>query len=331
MTYQSQGLIQAVDYNNFVGNSVSGPNVNATWNSTYGQTALPTVAQGGTVLASNWSTLNTTSNVIASHQGTSITNRGPGPVAQSVIAIQTNLASDISNLYTNRYNTSALGTQFIGWTGTASQTTQVGNLLNAWTITYTSTVTWGTAQNTTAFFGAGGVIKIQFSKTSGTNSVDTEWNNFVNNVCGTVYLTADSSSKTIATLGTCTGVKVVGGTGTPTVGNYGWNQLTTSPQTIYKQTDSTYTYTGDYVQVTATATNSTTLTLVTTWYSAARPVTGTSRAISGGSATAAGTITFGSAPTTLVTAYYPETATGLSSSAWGTIAIASSVSAPAYV
>ena len=330
MTYQSQGLIQAQDYNNFVGNGVSGPNLNVTWSSAYSQTALPTVAPGGTVLAANWSTLNTTANVISNHTGTSITNRGPGPVAQSIISIQTNLASDINNLYNNRLSSYALGTQFIGWTGTASQATQVGNLLNAWTITFTDTVTFPNVSATNAFWNCGGCMQIQFNKTSGTNSVDTEWNNFVNNTCGTVYLTSDSSSKTLGTLGTVTGVKVVGGTGTPTTNNYGWNQLNTSPQIIYKQTDTTYTYTGDYVQVTAAATNSTTLTLITTWYSAARPVSGTSRAISGGTVIAPGTTTFNGAPTTLVTAYYPETNSGLGNT-WGSIAIASTVSAPAYV
>jgi hypothetical protein len=330
MTYQSQGLIQAQDYNNFVGNGVSGPNLNATWSSAYSQTALPTVAPGGTVLASNWSTLNTTAAVISTHTGVGITNRGPGPVAQSIISIQTNLASDITNLYNNRLSSYALGTQFIGWTGTASQTAQTGlDNVTAWTITFTDTVTFPNVSATTAFWNAGGCMKIQFNKTSGTNSVDVEWNNFVNNICGTVYLTSDSSSKTLGSLGTVTGVKVVGGSGTPTVNNYGWNQLNSSPQIIYKQTDNTYTYTGDYVQVTAAATNSTTLTLVTTWYGAARGTSGTSRAISGGTGISPGTTTFNGAPTTLVTAYYPETTSGLTNT-WSPIAIASTVSAPAY-
>ena len=47
MTYSSGGLIQATDYNGFVSTTV-GANVNATWNSTYGQTAIATVGTTGT-------------------------------------------------------------------------------------------------------------------------------------------------------------------------------------------------------------------------------------------------------------------------------------------
>jgi hypothetical protein len=125
-------------------------------------------------------------------------------------------------------------------------------------------------------------------------------------VCGAVYFTSDASSKVIANV-TYLGTKVVGGSGTPTTvaTGTGWNQLTASPTIIYKQFDTGYTYTSDYVQVTATATSSSVLTLVTTWFSAARATSGSSRTISGGTATSG--ITFGTAPTTVVTYFPPET------------------------
>jgi hypothetical protein len=47
MTYSSGGLIQATDYNGFVSTTV-GANVNATWNTFYGQTAIATVGTTGT-------------------------------------------------------------------------------------------------------------------------------------------------------------------------------------------------------------------------------------------------------------------------------------------
>jgi hypothetical protein len=53
MTYSVGGLIQATDYNGFVANTAGG-NVNAVWNSTYGQTALSTANVGATVTATQW-------------------------------------------------------------------------------------------------------------------------------------------------------------------------------------------------------------------------------------------------------------------------------------
>ena len=170
-------------------------------------------------------------------------------------------------------------------------------------------------------------MKIQFSKSSTGKDADPDWNTFIGTVCGTVYFTSDASSKVIANV-TYLGTKVVGGSGTPTTvaTGTGWNQLTGTPTTIYKQFDTGYTYTSDYVQVTATATSSTVLTLVTTWFSAARATSGSSRTISGGTATTG--ITFGTAPTTVVTYFPPET-TYLSNT-WGTPTVASTASGPGY-
>ena len=121
---------------------------------------------------------------------------------------------------------------------------------------------------------------------------------------------------------------MVGGSGTPTVGTaIGFAQLTGSAQTIYQQTDSTYNYTGDYVQVQAYY-SAPTLTFVTTWYSAARSTSAPNRWISGGTATSPGTVTFGTAPTTVVTYLPPETT--YISNTWGTPTVASTVSATPY-
>ena len=238
-----------------------------------------------------------------------------------------NLGSDIGNVYNNRYYAYASGSQYTGWTGSASITSATGHTNTAWTLTFTDTITFANATAATNFWSAGGYMKIQFSKTSTGTDADPDWNNFINNVCGTVYFTADGSSKVIAST-TYLGTKVVGGSGTPSTlaTATGWNQLTTSPVTIYKQFDTAYTYTGDYVQVTAAATSSTVLTLTTTWFSAARATSGSSRYISGGTATTG--ITFGTAPTTVVTYFPPET-TYLTNT-WGTPTVASTASGPGY-
>ena len=325
MTYTVGSLIQAADYNGFVANTANA-NVNAVWNSTYGQPALTTANVGATVTATQWSSLNNTLTSVGNHQATTLTSR-TSPVAGNTIAILANVNTDLTSVNSNKYYAYASGSQFTAWTGTASQTAQVGHSNIAWTITFTDTVTFANATAATNFWGAGGYMKIQFSKTSTGLDADPDWNNFIGTVCGTVYFTSDASSKVIANV-TYLGTKVVGGSGTPSTlaSGTGWNQLTGNATSIYQQYDTGYTYTSDYVEVTATATSSTVLTLITTWFSAARAVSGSSRTISGGSATTG--ITFGTAPTTVVT-YFPPEATYLTNT-WGTPSVASTVSAPPY-
>jgi hypothetical protein len=325
MTYSSGGLIQAVDYNGFV-STTAGANVNATWNSTYNQTALATVAAAGTVSATQWSTLNTTIAAMGNHQPTTITSRS-GPTAGSTIAIQAALNTDITNCYNNRYNAYAVGAQYTAWTGTASQTAVTGHAVTSWTITFTDTVTFASAAAATSFFGAGGLVKTQFSKTSTGFPADAEWNDLAGTLCGAIWLSSTGAAKTIA--GTSyTGITKIGGTGSPTTlsTGTGYAQLTTTPVSVYKQFADTAPYTGEYIEV-LMSTTSTVLTITTNWYSPARAVPGTSNEISGGTATTG--ITFGTAPTTVVTYYPPET-TYLSGTAWGTPTVVSSVSAPVY-
>jgi hypothetical protein len=325
MTYSVGGLIEAVDYNGFVSTTV-GANVNAVWNSTYGQPALSTVSSGGTVTATQWSSLNNTLTSMGNHQATALTSR-TSPVAGNTIAVLANVNTDLTTVNSNKYYAYASGSQYTAWTGTASITSATGHTNTAWTLTFTDTVTFANATAATNFWGGGGYMKIQFSKSSTGTDADADWNNFITNVCGTVYFTSDASSKVIANV-TYLGTKVVGGSGTPATlaTGTGWNQLTASPTIIYKQFDTGYTYTNDYVQVTATATSSSVLTLVTTWFSAARATSGSSRYISGGTATSG--ITFGTAPTTVVTYFPPET-TYLTNT-WGTPTVASTASGPGY-
>jgi hypothetical protein len=248
-------------------------------------------------------------------------------VVGNTIAVLSNLGTDLTSVNSNKYFAAGSGSQFTGWTGTASQTSKVGDTNTAWTITFTDTVTFANATAATNFWGGGGYMKIQFSKTSTGEDADPDWNNFITNICGAVFFTSDASSKVIAGQ-TYLGTAVIGGSGTPTVlaTGTGWNQLTGSPTSIYQQFDTQYTYTGDYVLVTATKTSATVLTLVTTWFSAARATSGSSRSISGGTATTG--ITFGTAPTTVVT-YFPPSTTYLTNT-WGAPSVASSVSAPPY-
>jgi hypothetical protein len=315
MTYSTGGLIQATDYNGFV-STTAGANINATWNSTYGQTALSTVAVGGTVTATQWSTLNSTLSSMATHQGTTVTSR-TNPVAGNIISVLANVNTDITNCYTNRYNAATSGTQVANWTGTNYKATTTGSGTSAWTITFTNTVTFANATAASSFFGAGGLIKIQYSKTStGVSTSDAEWNAFAA-ACGTTWLSSTGPSKTISG-SSYTGTTKTGGSGTPTTlaTTVGYQQLTGTPQNIFVQYDTGAAYTSNYI-VTTAAVSGAVVTFVTVWNESGGGG-------SSGSAIAGGTgptgATLGTAPTTLVTYIPPET-TNLTNT-WGTPTVA---------
>lgn len=311
MTYVTGGLIQAADYNGFNGN------LNAVWNTSYGQSATSNVSVGNTVVANSWATLNTKISNAASHQGTGIATR-PTPQVGNTIAVLFNIGNDVANINTNKFNATTQGTQFTGWTGNASALTGAGSGNSAWTITFTDTVTFANANAANYFFNSGATIKIQFSKTSTGNTADTIWNTLVNSTAGTIYLSSTGASKTINGV-TYTGTTKIGGNGTPTVlaTSTGFAQLTSTPAIIYKQFPSSYTYSGNYVQITAAYT-APILTLVTTWSSTSG---NTAKNITGGTATTG--ISFGTAPATVVT-YFPPATTYLTNT-WGTPTVASIV------
>lgn len=314
MAYTSGSLIEAADYNGFV--NTNGSNINEIWGTGtgdrgYGQSALATVAAGSTVTAAQWASLVNTVASIANHQNTTITARA-APVAGNIIDILAAVNTDITNCETNRLNAAANGTQFTGWTGTSAKTTATG--AGAWTITFTHTITWVSANAARYFFNAGGRIKIDFRKTNTGQTGDPEWNDLANTLCGDIFVTAGTATQNIA--GTnYTGTTKIGGTGTPNTlaTTTGWYDFTTSNVLIYKQFADTAPYTANFIQVQArTAGSGNQLILTTTWSNPEGDP------ISGGTAPSGATP--GSAPTTLVT-YFPPSTTYLTNS-WGTPTVA---------
>jgi len=317
MTYSVGGTIQATDYNGFA-STTAGANVNATWgtgttSAGYGQTAISTVAAGGTVTAAQWATLVNNITSMANHQGTTITARS-APTAGTTITILSNVNTDITNCYNNRGNAAASGTQFTGWTGTNSKTTDTSGA--TWTITFTNTVTFASADAARYFFNAGGLIKIDVSKTSTGQTGDPEWNDLANTLCGDIYITGGDYTQTIAGVA-YTGTTKVGGTGIPNTlaTTTGWYDLVAGAAAtiVYKQFADTAPYTANYIQhAIAKNAGSTALTITTTWAASdGDPITG---------GTAASGATPGSAPCTIVT-YYPPSSTYLTAS-WGTPTVA---------
>jgi len=314
MTYTAGSIIVATDYNGFV--STSGNNVNATWNSTYGQTALGTVSAGGTVTATQWASLVNTISNMASHQPTSITSRS-APTAGTTISILNALNTDIANCYTNRLNAYAVGSQYSAWTGTNSKTTPFVTGQADWAIIPANYFFFSSVNARNYFFNAGGILQLQISKTSTGTDLDPDWNAFAT-ACGTLTFTGTSTSKVIAGV-TYQGTNKVAGSGTPTTlaTNIGAAQLTgtnlATAQTIFLQYMGGA-YSTSYIEVKAFNLSATIIALATIWYQPARTAPGQTTNISGGTAPIGSTP--GTAPCTIGTYFPPET-TYLTSS-WGT-------------
>jgi len=329
MTYTTGGLIEATDYNGFVNTSAN--NINKVWStgtgdSGWGQTTISTVSAGGTVTATQWATL--VANLATAGQQTSstLTSRTQ-PVAGNTISILANVATDINTITNNRGNAAASGTEYGVFSGTTSKTTVTGSGQSAWTITFTHTVTFASADALRYFFNAGGIVRLKYGKSSTGTDADPDWNNLAGQ-CGSISLTGRVNSNSQLIAGTTyTGTTRIGGTGgtqTTLATTTGWYNLTGTPTTIFQLNDAVSPYSTNFIRTQATATSTTVLTLVTVWSDDGTGTVGATSNISGGTATASPSTTItGTAPTTLVT-YIPPSTTYLSAS-WGTPTIAASV------
>jgi hypothetical protein len=330
MTYSVGGLIQATDYNGFVATSAN--NINAIWSTGsgdkgWGQTAIGQVAVGGTVTATQWATLVANLATAGTQTSSTLTARTQ-PVAGNTITVLAAVSTDIDTVTLNRGNAAASGTEYGTFTGTTSKTTATGSGTTAWTITFTHTITFPSADQARYFWNAGGLVRIQYGKSSTGTDHDPDWNALAG-FCGSIFISGrvNATSQTIAGqayTGT-TRLSGTGGTQTTLTTTTGWYNLTGTPTTIFQLNNATAPYTPEYIRTTATATSSTVLTLVTTWVDDGSAGAGVSSNISGGTATASPSTTItGTAPTTLVTYRPPATAQGLTNS-WGTPTITAAV------
>jgi hypothetical protein len=330
MSYTSGGLIEAADFNGFVSSNAN--NVNQVWGTGstdlgWGQTALSTVSTGAVVTATNWASLVNTLSSMGSQTGTTITSR-TAPVTGNLIQVLANINTDITNIKTIRGNAVSSGTTSSTWTGSIAKTTTTGTGADAWTITFTHTVTFPSADQARYFWNAGGLVRLDMSKTSTGLDSDPDWNTFIGTI-GTLYFSGrvNSAAQTIA--GTpYTGFTRVGGSGTPSpnLSTTGWYSLTSgaAATTMWRLTNTVAPYTNDNVTITA-AVNAgrTTLTLVTTWNASARTGAGQNTQISGGINTTAPFTIFGTAPAVLCR-FIPPSTTYLTNS-WGTPTVAATV------
>lgn len=333
MTYVSGGLIQAADYNGFVNDSAN--NINAIWatgsgDKGWGQTAISTVAVGGTVTATQWATLVANLATSGSQTNSTLTSRTQ-PVAGNVIAILANVATDINTVTGNRGNAAAIGTEYGVFTGTTSKTTATGSGQSAWTITFTHTVTFASANAARFFFNAGGLIRLQYGKSSTGTDHDPDWNALAGQ-CGSIYFSGRVAGAAQTIAGTSyTGTTRIGGTGgtqTTLATTTGYYNLTAggAAVTLFQLNNTTAPYTGEFIRTTvALNAGSTVLTFTTTWVDDGSTGAGVTSDISGGTAVTSPATSIGAAtaPTTLLT-YLPPSTSFLTNS-WGTPSIAASV------
>ena len=329
MTYSSGSQILAADYNTF---TTTAGGLNDIWatgsgDKGWGQTAFTAASTGGTVTATQWSTLVNNLATSGTQTNTTITSR-TAPVTGNVVGILANVQTDINNCTTNRGNAAARGTQYAVWTGSMAKTSATGSGGSAWTITWTQTITFPSAAQARYFWNAGGLVRLDMAKSSTGTDIDPDWNTFAGTV-GTLYVSGrvNSAAQTIAGV-SYTGFTRVGGSGTPSpnLTTTGWYSLTpgAAATNVFQLNSTVSPYTGDYIQVTAAVNaGSTVLTLTTVWNQTTNSGAGESANISGGTDTPSGnTSIVGTAPTVLCT-YYPPSSTLTNS--WGTPAIASSI------
>ncbi len=245
MAYSQGGLIEAADYNNFLNGSNQ---LNTVWgtgtgNAGYGQTALSTVSQAGTVTATQFATLINTLNTTLTHQAGS----GSGisaTTAGTTINYLSALATNINTAYTNRVNYTAQGTLVTGTNFTYNPIDANGTGPFAHAVS--RTVTFASANAARYFFNCGG--QLNFVISSVTNGDGTARSADVVTLVAT-NIGGFSAFKQ----GSGAGRTGTGGTLTTNATTIGFYQLTTSAQTLVNVTSTTSGYTSDTASLTVTA------------------------------------------------------------------------------
>jgi hypothetical protein len=194
-------------------------------------------------------------------------------------------------------------------------------------------VTFASAAAARYFFNGGGLIRLQYGKSSTGTDHDPDWNTLAGQ-CGGIFFSGrvNSTSNTIAGQA-YTGTTRIGGSGgtqTTLATTTGFYSLTAGAAavTIFQLNNASAPYTPEFIRTTVALNGAgTVLTFTTTWVDDGTSAAGTTANISGGTAVTSPATSIGAAtaPTTLLT-YRPPSTTYLTESSWGTPAIASSVS-----
>ena len=169
MAYSQGGIIDAADYNTFVGTSPSSTTnrINTVWSvgsgsAGYGQTAVSQVSAAGTVTATQWASLINTLNSILTHQAGS----GSGisaTVAGGTINHLSTLSTNITTGYTNRLNFASNSAVVVGTNQTTAWTSTSVNATLA--RSFGIRAAFASADQARYFFNSGGRLKLNVSGT----------------------------------------------------------------------------------------------------------------------------------------------------------------------
>lgn len=243
MTYSTGGLIQASDYNTF--NGAQTANVSGTLstvlstgkgNAGYGQSMVSNVSAGGTVTATQWTTLVNAINVVRKHQsGAGFTNIGTYTAGTTINATN-DVGGNLTTAYTNRVSYAAEGTTTTGTTYSPAFTAV--NDTSAKTIEFSRTATFANADAARYFFNAGGQLNFVVSSitnTGGTSRGADVGNLTVTNFASKRIRAANASART-GTGGTLNVDRTT---------DYGYYGLTTTNVALTQITSTATAYTGD--------------------------------------------------------------------------------------
>jgi len=232
MAYTSGDTILATHYNSFVSD------FNTNWGTGdgdqgYGQsTTLASVSAGDTVTATQWSTLLARETSAATHQGTSLTSI-TSPSAGDTISAFTALAANTALINTNRHNID---------TSNYTDTTSSENGTGSWTTStvHTFTLTFAGGDEARYYYNAGGSTRFTFSRAGGTSHTkNTEWANLAT-ACGTQIFAVQGTTKS-------------GGSGSvdTQATTIGYQDMSTSYQTLFRQFEGDSPYTASYILIEA--------------------------------------------------------------------------------
>jgi hypothetical protein len=250
MAYITSDPILAAHYNTFVsGNGTFGivndsvDNINTIWGTGtvdkgYGQsTILGEVAVGATtVTATQWATLLTRLNSIASHQGTALGGMVT-PLVSNPISVITALSANITLVNTNRLTAAAIGTN-VAYTASDASGWAASSV-------HTLGIEFTSGDAARYFFNAGGYIDLTCARVGAAgDSKDSDWDTHLTEV-GTIRVAAHSTTQVIGTI-----------TGSQTIASAtGYYELGIAPIQIFRQKFASGVYAGLGETVIALVTN----------------------------------------------------------------------------
>ena len=219
MTYAVSGLIQAGDYNGFVGNTAPSSAYASSLAATdkvaaligvgygdrgYGQTStnVAPTSTGVAVSAGQWNNLLNVMSTLNTHQGSGLTLQ-PTVASGGTITYQSSIPTNIATLDTNR-----LLSNITQMTVSSALTSSISTPWSG-TITHVFTVDFGTEDAARYFFNSGGQIRWSGSNTGGSTGSAAAWAALLT-AMGTIKMGADSTTYTGS-----------GGTITNNIGYYG--------------------------------------------------------------------------------------------------------------